>query len=1058
MMSTERQIESVNLLLLQTVWPFVLIIVILLGVVEVSLELKSSVRAYVEAESLWSKGQKSAYIDLSNYLTSHLQQDYDDYLKDIAIPMGYHEARLALEQEKPNLEMAYKGFIAGKSVPDDIPGMIRLYRYFGHTQLMAVPISIWSKADDELLNFASQAGSIHHQIEMGKLDNALKAEFIQRLNADNIALTPLEEGFSSSLSVASHRLDYLINGTLAGMTVLLVGLGLFLSRRLALQRVHSSNALVKESEKNIAFLRNASDGIHILDHAGNIVEVSDSFCEMLGYTRDEMIGMNVLQWDAHFVDLEQVMSVLRKQFETRERSQFETKHRRKDGVIFDVEVSGKSLDLGGRVVLFNSSRDITDRKIFEDELAKERDLFKNQNAFLNTILESEPECVKILAPDGNLVQMNRAGLAMLEVETEAEARQYGLINFLEPQYRKAFADLMTKTLRGENGLLEFKVKGKRGTVRWLETHSAPLRDNAGQVSALLGLTRDITEKKKIEHSLRESLDFTQSVIHAIPDLMFELDLQGAYINVWAYEQDLLAEQKELLLGKRVSDVLPEEAAKTVMSALQEASVHGKSNGQIIRLDLPVGTRWFELSTAVMNSNQARAPHFIVLSRDSTDRQLAKEQIQHLAYYDHLTGLPNRRLFRDRLERDMMRVKRNNSSLALLFIDLDKFKEVNDTLGHHKGDMLLIEAANRIRQSIGGADTFARLGGDEFAIILPEFGEMSNIDRVVKHVLQALEMPFELGGGNVGHISGSIGIALYPDEVESIDDLLRYADQAMYAAKSSRENRFRYFTRSMQEEARNKLDLTNDLRLALELKQLEVYFQPIVDASSREIVKAEALLRWHHPRRGEISPIVFIPLAEESGLILEIGDWVFMEVFRNIKTWQQNTGKLLQVSVNKSAAQFAREDTPRWRESYLRSGLPEKIITVEITESLLLSDSDRVRSSFEFFREHGIELSIDDFGTGFSALSYLNRFDVDYLKIDKSFVQKMTTDASSKALTEAIIIMAHKLNIRTIAEGVETEEQRDLLISFGCDYLQGFLFSRPVPEHEFERLLGVSRRS
>ncbi|NNM81503.1 MAG: EAL domain-containing protein [Burkholderiales bacterium] len=431
---------------------------------------------------------------------------------------------------------------------------------------------------------------------------------------------------------------------------------------------------------------------------------------------------------------------------------------------------------------------------------------------------------------------------------------------------------------------------------------------------------------------------------------------------------------------------------------------------------------------------------------------ATEQLRQMAFYDTLTGLPNRRLFRDRLEQDTKRVFRNHSSLALLFLDLDRFKEVNDTLGHDKGDLLLIDVARRIKNHVRETDTFARLGGDEFAIILPDYEDRSNIERVIRDMLLEIEKPFYLGDGNTGHISGSIGIALYPQEAENIDELLKHADRAMYAAKLNGRNGFSYFTRGMQEEADEKLKLTNELRHALEKGELEVYYQPIVHLSSGKIEKAEALLRWHHPVLGMLSPNVFIPLAEESGLILEIGEWLFVETLKNIAKWKEHTGRLVQVSVNKSPVQFMRAESHAWQEIHRNSGLPGHIITVEITEGLLLSESGKVRNHFEQLKNLGIELSIDDFGTGFSALSYLHRFDVDYLKIDMSFVPRIETDSASRALTEAIIIMAHKLGIRTIAEGVETQTQGEILESFGCDFAQGFVYSKPVPANEFEKLL------
>ena len=816
----------------------------------------------------------------------------------------------------------------------------------------------------------------------------------------------------------------------------------------------ANTKLHEEKEDFRSFANISSDYFWELDEQFRFLSISSNiathsrlnYLNYIGKTRWELpfVGISDEEWKKH-----RTLLLTHMPFRN-----FEGGIKNIDGEIRWFQMSGDPIfaDNGKFLGYRGITQDITERKSIELDLVKEKERFQAQNKFLNTILESETECVKVIAPNGSLIQMNPAGLAMLEAASEEEVREFGLLNFVLPQFRKAFVGLMSKILNGESGQLEFQVQGKKGAIRWLTTHAVPLRNHLGNITSLLGVTRDITKQKQIEHSLLQQIELTESVINAIPDLMFELDLNGKYINLWAHDPKQLASQKEVLLGKTVNEVLPQEAAKIVMSALKEASIHGTSTGQIICLDLPHGRFWFELSTALMTTDQVQEQHFIMLSRDITDRKSAEEKILQLAYYDQLTGLPNRRLFRDRLKQDMKWVIRNKTSLALLFIDLDKFKEVNDTLGHDKGDILLIEAAKRIRQHVREVDTLARLGGDEFAIVLPGYGETENIIRVIQDVLKTLEIQFDLGEGSVGHISGSIGIALYPQEADSIDDLLKHADQAMYAAKRSRSSKFSFFTRSMQDEARKNLELTNDLRRALELNQLEVYFQPIVDVRTGEIEKAEALLRWHHPAQGMINPAIFIPLAEESGLIIKIGEWVFEESLRNIVRWNKSTGKLIQVSVNKSSVQFLHGELHPWHEIYLNSGLPEGLITVEITESVLLSDSDRVRNQFNFFKEHGIELSIDDFGTGFSALSYLHQFDVDYIKIDKSFVQQMVTDSSSKALTEAIIIMAHKLNIKTVAEGVETEAQRDLLESFDCDYIQGFFYSKPVPSDEFEKLI------
>jgi len=423
----------------------------------------------------------------------------------------------------------------------------------------------------------------------------------------------------------------------------------------------------------------------------------------------------------------------------------------------------------------------------------------------------------------------------------------------------------------------------------------------------------------------------------------------------------------------------------------------------------------------------------------------------LANYDVLTGLPNRNLFLERLEQEIKKAQRNKSSVALLLIDLDQFKKVNDTLGHQAGDLLLVESAQRIRRCLRDTDTVARLGGDEFIIILPDISGHQYIERVAKDIILDLNKSFTLGN-NIVYSSASIGITVYPDDAQDIESLLKHVDQAMYVAKAEGRNRFGYFTEAMQQEVKEKLELTKDLRKALVRNQLHLYFQPIVELSSGKILKAEALLRWKHPVRGMISPSDFIPLAEETGLIHEIGEWVFREAINSVKQWHNQFGLIIQVSVNKSPVQFEHNNKLDWLEQINGLGLPGKGITVEITEGLLLKGSSQINQQLLEFRNGGIEVSIDDFGTGFSALSYLKRFDIDYLKIDRSFIKDLELDAHDKALTEAIIVMAHKLGIKTIAEGVETEGQLGLLKSFGCDYVQGFLYSPAVPAAEFVKMI------
>jgi len=439
--------------------------------------------------------------------------------------------------------------------------------------------------------------------------------------------------------------------------------------------------------------------------------------------------------------------------------------------------------------------------------------------------------------------------------------------------------------------------------------------------------------------------------------------------------------------------------------------------------------------------------------DITERKNAEMEIWNQANFDTLTLLPNRRLFSDRLEQEIKKAQRDKSFTALLFIDLDHFKEVNDTLGHDVGDLLLVEATSRIKHCVRGSDTLARLGGDEFTVILSELNDFADTGRIAQNIIDRLSEPFMLSCQE-SFVSASVGIAFYPDDATNETELIKHADQAMYAAKNAGRGCFRYFTKAMQTAAELRMHLSGDLRHALEAHQFEVYYQPIVDLKTGDIHKAEALLRWIHPEHGLISPAAFIPIAEDTGTIHDIGDWVFMQAAEQVKRWQLLQGPGFQISVNKSPVQFIGEslDHNHWIDQLTNLKLPGSSIVVEITESLLMNTDTNVTDKLLRFRDAGMQVAIDDFGTGYSSLAYLKKFHIDYLKIDQSFTRNLAPDASDFALCEAIVVMAHKLGLKVIAEGVETEQQRDLLQQIDCDYGQGFLFSSAVPVEEFEKLL------
>jgi len=560
-------------------------------------------------------------------------------------------------------------------------------------------------------------------------------------------------------------------------------------------------------------------------------------------------------------------------------------------------------------------------------------------------------------------------------------------------------------------------------------------------------------KQKIE---RENENRIAAVAFESQEAMIVTDANKNILKVNKAFSDVTGYSSEEVLGKNPS---------ILRSGLHDKDFYENMWRMVSTTDSWTGELWNrrkngdiypgQLTITAVKDTGGMVLNYIGSFLDISVRKQAEEHIQRLAYYDSLTGLANRRLFQDRLEQEMKRAIRNKTTLALLLIDLDKFKDINDSLGHAKGDKLLIETTRRIKALIRDSDTFARLGGDEFTIILPGNDSLININRVVENILKEINKPFDLNDGHVGYISCSIGITLYPDDAKTVDDLLKNADQAMYSVKATGRNGFSFFTQEMQQTVQNKIRITNELHEAIRQKQLEMYYQPIIELATNQLVKAEALIRWNHPKKGLISPTTFIPIAEESGLIIEIGDWVFIEAIKMAQRIQQTTNKLIPISVNKSAIQFNRPTDRRWLNFLDSSGLPRGAIIVEITESSLITDSEHVKKQLLLFKELGIEVSIDDFGTGFSALSYLNKFDIDYIKIDQSFIKNINENQSNRALTEAIITMAHKIGIKTIAEGVETEEQHNLLKSFDCDYAQGFLYSKAVTPTEFELLMQKS---
>ena len=548
--------------------------------------------------------------------------------------------------------------------------------------------------------------------------------------------------------------------------------------------------------------------------------------------------------------------------------------------------------------------------------------------------------------------------------------------------------------------------------------------------------------------LRATRDDLESTLNAIPDLLFELGLDGRIHHYRSARSDLLALPPEMFLGRLMGEVVPPEAAAGCHAALEAAHHTGYSAGHQYRLEVGGATHWFELSIARKDTTTpGDGARFIALSRDITERKQAEARSHQLAYFDGLTGLPNRRMLLDRMEHALHSALKAAQVGAVLYIDLDNFKQINDARGHTVGDALLMQVAQRLTQQLRPGDTVARLGGDEFVVLVHNVA--SDVDSagraallVAEAIRAVLEAPYTIAT-HLYSTTGSIGITLFPKRGEGVEDLLREADTAMYRAKDLGRNRIRFYEAAMQADVQERLALEQDLKKAQAEGQLAAFVQSQVDATGT-VVGGELLMRWEHPVRGNVPPSRFIPIAEASGLILRMGDWMIQQACETLARLQA-AGRELSLSVNVSQRQFRQDDfVERVRHVLAHTGAHPGNLILEVTESLLIEDLDDTIARMTEIVGLGVRFSIDDFGTGYSSLAYLKRLPLFELKIDKSFVQDTPDDPSDTAIVQSILSVASHLNLRVVAEGVETRAQANFLVQNQCECLQGYLFGRPEP--------------
>jgi len=594
---------------------------------------------------------------------------------------------------------------------------------------------------------------------------------------------------------------------------------------------------------------------------------------------------------------------------------------------------------------------------------------------------------------------------------------------------------------------EMEIYHKDGSILWLEITESPVFNSLGGVEAVEGIAHNITERKQFEiaQALAATAFETQEAIMITDAKGIILKVNEAFTKITGYSSEEAVNQNPRFLKSGRHD----EAFYEVMWRI--LLTKNQWNGEIWnrRKNGEIYPEW--LGITVVKDKAGKIAHYVANFLDITERKRAEAKIEYQSYYDSLTDLPNRRLVLDRLQQDLIRSRRFGNAGALLFLNLDRFEAINDSLGHAAGDEILKQTAKRLAELLSSKETVARVGSDEFVVMLPELNHIpehatSLAQRFAEKVKSSLSMPYPLHDQKL-HITASIGISVYPLGNENADDVLGKADIAMHRAKEMGGDNFQFYLPNMQHAASERLSIENDLRQGLENDEFYLNFQPQLN-SKGEICGAEALLRWQNKQRGLVSPLEFIHIAEESGLIIPIGEWVIKTACKLIKKWS-DAGIKLKLAVNVSPKQFQQVDFVALVLGYLSdSGVDPQQLELELTESLLVANVDDAINKMQNLKSFGIGISIDDFGTGYSSLSYLKRLPIDKLKIDQSFVFDISSDTNDAQIVETIISMTQHLNLSVIAEGVETEEQLRFLYDKGCHLYQGYFFSKPLPEQDF----------
>jgi len=723
---------------------------------------------------------------------------------------------------------------------------------------------------------------------------------------------------------------------------------------------------------------------------------------------------------------------------------FEWTHRQMNGETFLANVFITCVDIDGKNILLATVRDITARKMVEYE--HERLLNSEQAALrsITEVIDRVSDSFVSLDADWKYTYVNAKAAEIFGRKSEDLIGKHIWTEFPDgvgQKFHLAYEKAMTEQK------MVFLEDYYPPFDRWFENRIYPSPD---------GLTiyfHDITSRKRAEIALRDREASYRAIFDQASVGIARVGMNGKWLEVnkklmqiVGYSSDELLKMDFLALTHSNDLKANQEYHRDLLEGTINTYTLDKrylcKTGEIT---------WVNVTAAVVRNEDSSPNYLILIIEDINPRKQNEARIQYLAYFDQLTGLANRRQLKDHFNYSANLAKRSGEKLAIMFLDLDHFKNINDTLGHSTGDLLLIEVARRLKATLRDEDTLSRQGGDEFIVVLPNTDEQGAA-HIAEKLLRDVAQPCQINQYELV-TTVSIGIAIYPDDGQDLESLSKNADAAMYRAKQTTRNNFFFFTDEMQAHSARTLKLENALRFALERNQLQLHYQPQINRQDERVIGAEALLRWQHPEMGSISPAEFIPIAEDSGLIIPIGEWVLRTAVNQLKNWLNAGIPPMMISVNLSAVQFRHPNLPDMVSQILKDAmLPAEYLELELTEEATMDDPKAAISVMDKLHEHGIRMSIDDFGTGYSSLSYLKKFKVYKLKIDQSFVSDLSNDSDDQAIVTAIIKLAKSMKMKTIAEGVETASQLEFLSEQGCDEIQGYYFSKPLPTDQFEHFI------